>query len=86
MEYSLTVQRLSSGEHRVSAFPTTDTTDVLHHSYSSWDEFKSAFSKYIDEAEAEWLNKTLSESSFGVDVFKSRGLVTYAVLHDLGIK
>lgn len=86
MEYTLHVQRLSSGEHKVNAYPASGSAEAIHHTYSSWEEFKTAFSKYMDESETEWLDSILAKSSFGVDVFRSRRVVTSSVLADLGFK
>ena len=86
MEYWLRIQRLSTGEHMVSAYPATGTLDILHHTYSSWGQFKATFSKWVDEAEMEALDSTLSKSSFGVDVYKDRRVVTRSILDDLGFR
>jgi hypothetical protein len=84
MEYRLHVQRLSSGEHKVNAYPTSG--DVLHKTYSSWQDFSSAFSKYMDASESSWLKSELAKASCGIDVFKSRMSVHRAVLDSLGFE
>jgi len=84
MAYRLHVQRLSSGEHKVNAYP--ESGDVLHKTYSSWQDFKSAFSKYMEEPESEWLNSELAKGSHGIDVFESRRSVDRAVLDGLGFR
>jgi len=85
MEYGLHVQRLSSGEHKVNAYPTSGE-DVRHRTYSSWQDFRSAFSKYMDDSESEWLNSALANASCGIDVFENRRLVHRAVLDSLGFE
>jgi hypothetical protein len=84
MAYRLSVQRLSSGEHKVTAYPTSG--DVLHKTYSSWQDFRSAFSKYMDDSESKWLNSALSNATYGIDVFKSRRCVDRAVLDSVGFE
>jgi hypothetical protein len=85
MEYILHVQRLSTGEHRVNAYPTSGNTAV-HCTYLSWHDFRSAFSRYMNDSEAEWLNSMLANATYGVDVFKDRRAVTSDVLDELGFK
>ena len=84
MGYRLHVQRLSSGEHKVNAYPTSG--DIRNKTYSSWQEFRSAFSKYMDDSESEWLNSALANAPCGIDVFKSRMPVDHAVLDSLGFE
>lgn len=81
MEYMLHVQRLSSAEHRVNAYPTSG--DIRCKTYSSWQDFKSVFSKYIDGSQLDRLNSALDNAPFGTDVFESRMSVRREVLDSL---
>jgi hypothetical protein len=85
LEYTLHVQRLSTGEHRVNAYPTSGNT-AIYYTYPSWRDFKSAFSKYLSDPEAEWLDSTLANATYAVDVFQDCRAVTRDVLDELGFK
>lgn len=83
MLYRIHCQRLSTGEHMLTAYPTSGN-DALHKTFSSWQDFRSAFSKYIDRSEIERLNSALANASFGIDIFEDRRQVEAAVLDSLG--
>jgi len=80
--YRLHVQRLSSGEHKVNAYPTSGSG--LQKTFSSWQDFRSAFSKYMDDSESESLNLALADASYGIDAFKSLRPVPRTELDILG--
>jgi hypothetical protein len=80
----LNVQRLSSGEHKVNAYPTSG--DVRYKTYSSWQDFRCAFWKYMDDPESKRLNAALDKTPCGIDVFESRASVSSAVLDSLGFE
>jgi hypothetical protein len=84
MEYILHVQRLSSAERRVNAYPTSG--DVRRKTYSSWQDFTSVFSKYMDGPQLDRLNSALANAPCGTEVFESRTCVRREVLDSLGFE
>jgi hypothetical protein len=83
-EYSVTLQELSSGLFVARGYPSSGQ-DVLHHTYSTWQEFETDFVSLVPDMQA--LRKKVDKTTgHAVSIFDDNHMVLESVLTGKGFE